>query len=150
MTYLDTSVALAHLLAEDRRPPTNLWARDLVSSRLLEYELWGRIHARELTRSHGDLVRLLVARISFVEMDPTVLSRALQPFPTPVRTLDGIHLATAAFLRERGHDVYLASYDTRMLSAAEAMGIPLSTALHRHDTLCPDDQDGPSGAFGPK
>ncbi len=57
-------------------------------------------------------------------MDPTVLSRALQPFAHPVRTLDAVHLATAAFLRERGHDVYLASYDSRMLQVAEAMGIP--------------------------
>lgn len=40
MIYLDTSVALAHLLAEDRRPPEALWDETLVSSRLLEYELW--------------------------------------------------------------------------------------------------------------
>jgi len=37
--YLDTSVALAYLLAEDRRPPDSLWENPLVSSRLLEYEL---------------------------------------------------------------------------------------------------------------
>ena len=39
MIYLDTSVALAHLLAEDRLPPVSLWHETLVSSRLLEYEL---------------------------------------------------------------------------------------------------------------
>lgn len=37
MIYLDTSVALAHLLAEDRQPPASLWDETLVSSRLLEY-----------------------------------------------------------------------------------------------------------------
>jgi len=31
MIYLDTSVALAHLLAEDRHPPDNLWTEVLVS-----------------------------------------------------------------------------------------------------------------------
>jgi hypothetical protein len=36
MTYLDSSVALAHLLAEDRFPPDLLWDQQLVSSRLLE------------------------------------------------------------------------------------------------------------------
>ena len=36
MIYLDTSVALAHLLAEDRVPPDALWDETLVSSRLLE------------------------------------------------------------------------------------------------------------------
>jgi hypothetical protein len=29
--YLDTSVALAHLLAEDRRPPDSLWAGTLAA-----------------------------------------------------------------------------------------------------------------------
>jgi len=38
--YLDTSVALAELLAEDRRARPTLWEEPLVSSRLLEYELW--------------------------------------------------------------------------------------------------------------
>jgi hypothetical protein len=37
--YLDTSVALAEILAEDRKPPESLWAETLVASRLLEYEL---------------------------------------------------------------------------------------------------------------
>jgi hypothetical protein len=46
MIYLDTSVALAHLLSEDRRPADALWSETIVASRLLEYELWTRIHAR--------------------------------------------------------------------------------------------------------
>ena len=58
-------------------------------------------------------------------MNPVVLARARQPFPLPVRTLDALHLATAAFLRERGHEVQLASYDTRMVQAADAMGMSL-------------------------
>jgi uncharacterized protein len=123
--YIDTSVALAHLLSEDRRPPEKLWEQDLVASRLMEYELWVRINARELTRSHGDLVRLLLARVAFVEMDARVLGRACHPFPMPVRTVDALHLATAAFLRERGHAVEMASYDLRLCKGAEAMGIPL-------------------------
>ena len=123
MIYLDTSVAVAHLLAEDRRPPAEIWTEDLVASRLLEYELWVRLNARDLARSHGDLARLLLARITFIELHASVLARALQPFPLPVRTLDALHLATAAFLRERGHELHLASYDAKMRQAAEAMGI---------------------------
>jgi len=34
-------VALAHLLADDRAPAASLWSQTLVSSRLLEYELYG-------------------------------------------------------------------------------------------------------------
>src|SRR6516225_7942858 len=37
--YLDSSVALAHLLVEDRFPAEDLWRQQLVSSRLLEYEV---------------------------------------------------------------------------------------------------------------
>jgi hypothetical protein len=54
MIYVDTSVALAELLAEDRRPGDHFWNQTLVSSRLLEYEVWIRVHARKLARSHGD------------------------------------------------------------------------------------------------
>lgn len=125
MIYLDTSVALAHLLAEDRRPPDALWREELVASRLLEYELWTRVHARDLDRSHGDLVRLLLARLAVLELHPEVLERATRPFPVAVRTLDALHLASVTFLRERGRDVALATYDRRMEEAAAAMGIPL-------------------------
>lgn len=123
MIYLDTSVALAQLLAEDARPPIELWLEPLVASRLIEYELWTRLHARGLAGSHGDAARLLLGRVNLLELAQPVLARALKPFPTPVRTLDALHLASAMFLRERGHDVALATYDARMSEAAEAMGL---------------------------
>ena len=125
MIYLDTSVALAQLLAEDRRPPTGLWDEPLVTSRLLEYELWTRLNARSLARSHGDPARLLLARLAFLELARPVVARALAPFPVPVRTLDALHLASAAFLRERGQPVVVATYDRRMRQAAKAMGFEL-------------------------
>jgi predicted nucleic acid-binding protein len=123
--YLDTSVALAHLLAEDRRPPESLWEEALVSSRILEYEVWVRIHARGLGRSHGEAARLVLGRVATVGLRPEVLGRALEPFPAPVRTLDALHLATIEFLRGRGQAVRLASYDERLLAAARKLGIPL-------------------------
>ncbi len=125
MIYLDTSVALAHLLAEDRFPPDHLWDESLISSRLLEYEIWTRIHARELARSHGDHVRALVARVALIELAPPVLVRALEPFPTPVRTLDALHLASIEFLRAHAQSVTLATYDDRLTRAATSLGIPL-------------------------
>jgi len=36
LIYLDTSVLLAQLYAEDRAPPAAFWAQTLVASRLLE------------------------------------------------------------------------------------------------------------------
>ena len=126
MIYLDTSVALAHLLAEDRRPPDALWRQPLVTSRLLEYELWIRLNARRLGGSHGEAARRLLERLAIVEMLPNVLARALEPVPVPVRTLDAVHLASIGFLRERGQSLELASYDERLVGAAEALGIPIA------------------------
>ena len=125
MIYLDTSVALAHLLAEDRLPPTRLWQESLIASRLLEYEIWTRVHARELAQSHGEQVRALVGRVALVELAPPVLARAREPFPSPVRTLDALHLASIEFLRAQGQVVQLASYDDRLTAAARALRIPL-------------------------
>jgi hypothetical protein len=124
--YLDTSVALAHLLAEDIRPPDEIWREVLVSSRLLEYELWVRLNGRKLVHSHADAARDLLGRVALLELVPTVLSRALEPFPSPVRTLDALHLASLEFLRENGHSVELLAYDERLLAAARRMKIPIS------------------------
>lgn len=118
MIYVDTSVALAYLLAEDRHPPAEFWSEVLVSSRLLEYEMWTRINARRLKASHGEAVRSVLGRIAFLEMIPEVLGRARDVFPIAVRTLDVLHLASAHFLREQGQQVSVASYDDRMLTAA--------------------------------
>jgi hypothetical protein len=121
--YVDSSVALAHLLAEDKSPPASLWDETLVSSRLLEYEMWNRLHARRLATSHGELARELLQRLALLELAPPVLARALEPFPTQVRTLDALHLASIEFLREQRQDVTLASYDMRMVVAARRLGV---------------------------
>ena len=121
MIYLDTSVALAQLFAEDRRPPPSLWGETLVSSRLLEFETWVRVHARGLAKSHDETIRGLLGRIAFVELVRPVLERALEPFPSPVRTLDAMHLASMDFLRRQGQEVKLASYDDRLVSAAKRL-----------------------------
>jgi len=123
--YLDSSVALAYLLAEDRSPPPVIWQQPLISSRLLEYEVWNRIHASGLADSHGEETRALIGRLALIELDPPVLSRALEPFPMPVRTLDALHLASIEFLRSRRQTVELLSYDERLLATARALRIPL-------------------------
>jgi len=115
LIYLDTSVLLAQLLAEDRKPPADLWKEPLLSSRLLEYEVWCRLHARHLEASHGEAARQLLGRISFLELSPETLGRAL----------DALHLASIEFLRGRRLDVRLATYDRRMTTTASSMAIPL-------------------------
>jgi hypothetical protein len=83
--------------------------------------------ARRLSAAHGDAARVLLGRISFVELSAPMLARALEPFPTPVRTLDALHLASLEFLRGQGQAIALASYDRRLIAAAAALKIPLAT-----------------------
>ena len=125
MIYIDTSVALAQLLAKDRVPPAAMWEDDLVASRLIEYETWNRLYARGLVISHGGDARELLSRIAMLELHPTVLARALEPFPAPVRTLDSLHLASVEFLRAQRQTVALATYDARMITVARKLHIPL-------------------------
>jgi len=120
-------VAAAYIFAEDRAPSNEFWQETLVSSRLLEYELWTRIHARKLSESHREDARQLIGRLAMLELLVPVLNRALDPFPVPLRTLDALHIASIEFLRGQGHKLELATYDKRMLQAARKMGIPIST-----------------------
>jgi predicted nucleic acid-binding protein len=124
--YLDTSVALAHLLGEDRYPPAEMWREPIVASRLLQYDLSTRLNARKLGPSHAEAARILVGRVALLELTPVVLERALQQFPVALRTLDALHLASIEFLRKQGVDIELACYDERMLDAAKKLKIPLS------------------------
>jgi hypothetical protein len=123
LIYLDSSVALAQLIGEGRIPPAALWSEPLVSSRLIEYEVWNRVNARGLGAVLGDGVRGLIGRLRLFVLTPAVLTRALQPFPFPVRILDSLHLATIEFIRGEGENVELASYDNRLLTAARSLGI---------------------------
>lgn len=131
MIYLDSSVALAHLFGEPRQVPASFWDEELVSSRLLEYEIWNRIHVRGIAQAH-QTVRELIASVTLLELDRDRLARALEPFPIALRTLDSLHLASMHHLREKEVKVELASFDRRMLNAARALGIPLYGALHPH------------------
>lgn len=124
MIYLDSSIALAQILAEPQRVPDRLWDETLVSSRLLAYEVWNRIHVQGDTRLH-DAAHELIGRVSLLDLDPSCLARALEPFPLAVPTLDALHLTSIAYLRERRVDVALASFDQRLLKAAHALKIPI-------------------------
>ena len=61
--------------------------------------------------------------LELIEPTGIVLRRAAQPLPTPLGTLDAIHLATAALWRElRGTDLVMATHDRALATAARATG----------------------------
>ena len=125
LIYLDTSVGLAHLLNEDAHPPDRIWEESLVSSRLLEYEAWRRLHTLGLAESHGESLRTLLSTVAMLDLPSPIVERARDAFPRRVRTLDALHLASILFLQDQGQKVALATYDRRLEEAATALGIPL-------------------------
>ncbi len=62
----------------------------------------------------------VLAEVELVRINDRVLVRAGGLEPNTLRTLDAIHLATAALFEESL--TCLVSYDSRMAAAAEAMG----------------------------
>ena len=126
MIYLDSSVVLARLFVEPKRPSDGFWLQPFTSSRLLAYEVYVRVHARGLWSTRGTEAEALMNRLVLMDLSEPILTRALKPFPVSVRTLDGLHLASMDYLRAHGQTVELASYDTRLASAAAALGFAVT------------------------
>ena len=125
MIYLDSSVALAHLLAEDQRPPAEFWNNSLIASRLVEYEVATRLNNLGVTEAGREIADTLLHRIALIELIPEVVRRARDKYPLQLRTLDALHLASVEFLREQGVALEVATYDKRMRDAAVKLQIPL-------------------------
>ena len=111
---------------EERRPPASFWEQTSVSNRLVEYEVWNRILARGLGHSHREEVRASLAKIEMIELTHRSLRRGLEPFPVGVRTLDPLHLVTMDLSAMATKSVRLASYDNRLIAAAQALGFTLA------------------------
>lgn len=130
IAYIDTSALLRVILREP--DALALGAYDgLVSSELLAVESARTI---DRLRSLGDLsvqeaaertraITEWLEAIDLVLLRPAVLSRASEPMPVPVGTLDAIHLATALLWRDRiGALPEMATHDAALGAAARAFG----------------------------
>jgi hypothetical protein len=58
-----------------------------------------------------------------LRLNRVVLRRASEPFPTQIRTLDAIHIASALLVQTRKRTLYFATHDADMATAALAMGL---------------------------
>lgn len=132
IAYLDASVLLRVLLGQPDRlaewPDIELG----VGSALVEVECLralDRLRLREdltaeETALRREAVYRLTAEMEMVEPTWPVLRRAGQPFPTPLGTLDAVHLATALLWRDtRREDLALATHDRALALAARASGL---------------------------
>jgi hypothetical protein len=62
--------------------------------------------------------------VDLVLLQRPILSRASEPFPTPLGTLDALHLATALVWRDRmEQQLVMATHDEGLATAARAFGI---------------------------
>jgi len=131
IAYLDSSVLLRVVLGQPNALPEWSAIEAGIVSALVEVECLRTLDRLRLLQGLSDeelavrregIYRLLDA----VEMiDPTrpVLSRAAQPLPTALGTLDAVHLATAILWREQRHaGLVMATHDEALATAAKASG----------------------------
>lgn len=132
IAYLDTS-ALLRLVLRERGALENLLAAEgLVSSELLAVEslrtidrlrLQGVLSAAEAASRRATTTQWLES-VDLVLLQRPVLARASEPFPTPLGTLDALHLATALVWRERMRQpLVVATHDRDLALAARSFGI---------------------------
>jgi uncharacterized protein len=134
--FVDTSVFLRRLL---RQPGAftdwSAWGW-VAASELLRLEAHRVLDRLRLQRAFGDaelgeINRLLQASfraLDFVRLSRAVLSRAADPFPTTLGTLDAIHLASALlWMEEKGGEMTFLTHDTQLAIAARACGLAVRT-----------------------
>jgi predicted nucleic acid-binding protein len=83
----------------------------------------GSLPPDELADRRVAVYRLFEA-VEVVDVTRPVLRRASEPFPTPLGTLDAIHLSTALAWRD-AHDeaLTMATHDKSLATAARAVGL---------------------------
>lgn len=131
IAYIDTSALLRIVLREPGALDELRTFDRLVSSELLAVEsartidrlrLQGSLTSGEAARRLRSLNEWLEA-IDLVLLRTPVFSRASEPMPMPLGTLDALHLATALIWRDRmGSLPTLATHGTAFGLAAQAFG----------------------------
>ena len=131
IAYIDTSALLRIVLREPGALDELRTWDALVSSELIAVEsartidrlrLQGALTGEEAAARQRTVHEWLEA-IDLVLLRTPVLSRASEPMPMPLGTLDALHLATALIWRDRmGSLPTLATHDTALGLAAQAFG----------------------------
>jgi len=129
--YIDTSALMRIVLREPGALHELRTHEPLVSSELLALEshrtldrlrLAGAVTAAE-TAIQRRAVSDWLETIDLVLLRPPVLSRAAEPLPTALGTLDAVHLASALVWRDRiGEPLLVATHDVALGTAAQAFG----------------------------
>jgi uncharacterized protein len=132
IAYLDTSALLRLVLREAGALEGLRSCEALVSSELLAVESLrtldrlrhqGALSTDEAVARRETVLEWLEA-VDLVLLRRPILTRAAEPLPTALGTLDALHLATALVWRERtGQALTLATHDRDLALAARSFGI---------------------------
>lgn len=123
--YFDTSALAKLVVAEAESDALRSWVADRPdSSRITNVigvvELQ-RLAARVSQGALSTAVQLLT-RIDQLDLTPAAVARAAHVPPPAVRTLDALHIGSAAELDDLDA---LVTYDVRMVAAAKDYGLPV-------------------------
>ena len=131
IAYLDTSALLRLVLREAGALKELRTAGALVSSELLAIEslrtidrlrLQGALSTEEAALRRTAVNEWLEA-VDLILLQRPVLARASEPLPTPLGTLDALHLATALVWQDRTRqELVLATHDRDLALAARSFG----------------------------
>lgn len=139
VAYLDSSVILRHILLGEASIRHALACPTVVSSELTEiecrrvihrYRMDGHLDDQGFVTATGRLGDVL-GGLSSLSLSQKVKNRAMAAFPVTVKTLDALHLASAAVFADARPDetLLIFSHDHAMNRCAAALGFaaPLAT-----------------------
>ena len=132
IVYLDTSALLRLVLREAGALEDLRSSERFVSSELLALEalraidrlrLQGALSVEEAASRRETATEWLEA-VDLVLLQRPILARASEPFPTPLGTLDALHLSTALVWRDRTQQaLVMATHDRDLALAARSFGV---------------------------
>lgn len=131
IAYLDSSILLRIILGQ--RDAVKEWPtiETGVASALVEVECLRTLDRLRVSENRSDediairreAVFRLLESMEIIDLTRPILTRAAQPLPTALGTLDALHLATALLWREgREKDLVMATHDASLAMAARASG----------------------------
>jgi predicted nucleic acid-binding protein len=132
IAYVDSSVLLRLLLGHADRLVQWSAVQVAVASALVEVECLRTLDrlrmehpsaAADLVERRAALFEIL-ASFELLEVSRPVLQRAAMPLPTPLGTLDAIHLASATlWAHVRREELVMLTHDRALAAAARATGL---------------------------
>jgi predicted nucleic acid-binding protein len=132
IAYLDSSVVLRVVLGQPGALAEWRSIERGAASALVQVECLRTLDRLRIAQGISDAditlrreaVYRVMEAVDAVDVTAAVLTRAAQPMPTALGTLDAIHLATALLYRERlGQDLVMATHDAALALAARASGL---------------------------